>query len=191
MNPKARIKFGIFLIGVVVTGATVAIGLILLSSFIAYFQQGADPASIFRGHSLIIPQSDEARWLPSRDLDGREPKPSEREEMIAAYWAAWLALERAHLNGNIEDLKTYWAGTAYNFAVESIKSDKSKTFTTMDHKLELTFYSDDGSVITLRDSLFSITQTVHETSIIVRASATIVMTLDQGFWRIRQITLSY
>ena len=191
MSRKARIKFGIFLVGLAMMLVAGAVGFVSLSSFIAYFQQGADPASIFRGHSLIIPQTDQARWLPSRELDGIEPKQSEREAIITAYWQAWLSLERAYLTGNIDDLKTYWAGSAYDFAVSSVSLDTLKDFATMDHKLELTFYSDDGSVIALQDSLFSITQTIHQTDITARVSATVVMTLVQGFWRLRQITMSF
>lgn len=191
MSLKARIKFGIFLVGIMVAVVVGIVGLFSLSNFIVYFQQGADPASIFRGHSLIIPLSDQVRWLPSRGLDGKEPKQSEREEMIAAYWQAWLSLERAHLTGDTSDLSTYWAGSAYDFAVDSISPTGQTVFATEDHAIELTFYSSDGSVIALKDRLFSMTQTINQTPITMRASATLVMTLDQGFWRIRQITLSY
>ena len=191
MMKKTRIKFMFFLLGIVVASGIAFVGILLVSSFISYFQVGADPASIFRGHQLIIPESTEARWLPSHDLVGTQPEQGELEEIIAAYWQAWLSLERAHITGDTSDLKTYWAGSAYNHVFSTISPDTQKTMTSTHHKLELTFYSDDGSVVTLKDRLFILTQTIHQQPVSMRVSADIVMTLDQGFWRIRQITLTY
>jgi len=188
---KARVKFLLFLVGVAVFALFVLAALVLSGRFIAAFRQGADPASIFRGHSLIIPEVDEARWLAFDPSLDDLPKMAEQEEIIAAYWSAWEALGRAHLTGDISDLPTYWGGAAYSNALSSIDPDRDLTQTHSDHKLRLVFYSPDRSVIAFEDENFTITQATETTTLTLEATASVVMTNDQGVWRIRQMTLHY
>ncbi|QPC84959.1 hypothetical protein G4Y79_11490 [Phototrophicus methaneseepsis] len=193
---KTQVKFGIFVVGMAVTAVLVVVGISLLSRFIAAFQQGADPASIFRGHTLAIPEREEAYWRSTRTsaaIGTNEilPKRSEYEEMISAYWLAWDALGRAHLTGDTSDMATYWAGAAYAQAMADISPEQSESLQTSGHVLRLTFFSEDGSVVAFEDEGFFITRVVHSSTFRLKTSASVVMTLDQGFWRIRQITLRY
>ncbi|MBK8020808.1 MAG: hypothetical protein IPK19_05100 [Chloroflexi bacterium] len=165
------------------------IGFRTLSDFIAAFNSGADPASIFRGHQLAVPEREEARWL-SFDAEGSAPKQVEREELISAYWLAWESLVRAHETGDPADLPTYWAGPALDAARSAIAGGQT-IFTHDGHRLRLLFFSDDSSVALLRDENFHYTQTIAGTPVTLTATAEVVMTLDNGFWRIRQYILDF
>lgn len=198
MSTKVRIKFLIFVLGVIglVGGAT--LGFVLLTQFIHYFQQGADPASIFRGHKLIVPEKAQAQWLDSSAAAyiNTPIKRAEREEIIVAYWEAWEALARARLTGNPADLPTYWAGEAYKQVATSLDADQPVILTHSGHKLALTFFSDDGSVVAFEDQDFTLEQQLSSGRDLpppykLRATATVVMTLDNGFWRIRVLVLNY
>ena len=191
MAGKTRLKFMIFIVGIAGLIPVAAIGLSLISEFVVYFQQGADPASIFRGHTLTIPTSEQAQWV-SYDVPGDNiPTQAERDEIIAAYWLAWQAIDRVHATGDTTDIPTYWAGTAYDQLLQSINPQQTRTQSHQSHNLEMTFFSDDGSVVAFEDHNFSILQTINTTSIDLQASASVIMTLDQGFWRVRSITLRY
>lgn len=185
---KARLKFIIFLVIVTVTLPLTVLMLILLIQFIASFQEGADPASIFRGNELIIPPEDEARWLSYTDVEVRKPSQGQADEIIAAYWEAWEAYRRAYATGDRSDLLTYWAGEAYHFVYNAIDPEVSVELSHTSHILTLNFYSDDRSVVHLNDTFIL---TYHQSDVTMKVSAEAIMTLDEGFWRVRLISLKF
>ncbi|GAB4530052.1 MAG: hypothetical protein OHK0046_50390 [Anaerolineae bacterium] len=189
MNTKARLKFGIFVLGLGALVPAALLALSLLTQFITAFQKGADPASIFRGHILIIPEPEQAQWVSWDAAEGENPSQAEREEMIAAYWQAWEALDRAYQTGDTGDLATYWAGAAYEHALAGIPMEQRQSVSHSGHRLHLTFFAEGGSVAAFKDQGFSITY--NPNGDLLRASAEVVMTLDQGFWRVRSIQLNY
>jgi len=191
MNSKRRLKFMIFLGGVVAAIPLIAIGLSLISEFVVYFQQGADPASIFRGHTLVIPAEEDATWASFDDIPGDTPTRAEREEVIAAYWLAWGAIDNAHRTGDTSDLATYWAGAAYEQVLAGLDDGQIRSQTHTAHTLYLSYFSDDGSVIAFEDRDLSLRKLINGSSIALQANASVVMTLDQGFWRVRVITIDY
>ncbi len=191
MTDKARLKFGVFVIGVLVAVPLSVAAVSLLAQFITHFQQGADPASIFRGHTLTLPATDEARWDVFAADVARQPSRPEQEEIITAYWLAWEALIRAHQTGDTSDLTTYWSGAAYEQGEMAIDPERPFFQTHTGHVLQLTFFSEDASVAAFSDIEFMLTMEAGHTPIEVTASAQVVMTLDNGFWRVRSITLTY
>lgn len=191
MNTKARLKLVFFAFFMAVAAPIGLASIMLLTSFIASFQQGADPASIFHGHSLTIPAAYEAQWLSlPQDIDIR-PSQAEQEEIISAYWLAWEAIEQAYATRDTSDLKTYWAGSAYQSILTNMDSDERLSLGQSRHRLHLRFFSADGTVVAFQDEGFKILQTVGSLTFDLDASASVVMTLDQGFWRVRYITLQY
>ena len=166
------------------------IGFITLSSFLSYFQQGANPASIFNGNELIIPEPEQARWIPDAESVVYVPSTAQREELLSQYWSAWEAVNRAHLIGNITDLSTYWALPALEQVQQSINPERPIQQTTSGHLLQLTFFSDDFSVASFNDS-FTLTQTLNGETRNLTVNATITLTLDTGFWRIRLMSVQY
>jgi len=165
--------------------ALVLVGLVTgLSQFLSYFQQGADPASIFHGHELVIPDEDQAIWLSTAPLEGVSPSRSQQEELISAYWLAWEAVSRAYETGLTDDLSTYWASPILETMTTSIVAGQD--YHTSNHQLSILFFSDDRSVAQLQDE-FDISINGIETS----ATATVTLTLDTGRWRIRYLTINY
>ena len=186
---KSRAKFLIFIAGLFGALAALLIIIVGVSQIVAVFQQGADPASIFRGAKLIIPEEEQARWLQDAPDTGTTPSQAQREELIAAYWQAWLAYERSQQTGNPADLPTYWAGPAF----KQIQADESTAHQveSSGHKLRLTFFSDDGTIATFQDRRFTLRHIIAENAVELTTSASVVMTLDNGYWRIRAITFAY
>ncbi|MBX3082879.1 MAG: hypothetical protein KF716_14680 [Anaerolineae bacterium] len=198
LSSKARLKLTIFLIALPVTFFGGLLGFRLLLAFITSFQQGADPASIFHGALLIVPSPDQVTWKSIEvSAPAKQPDRGQQEQISAAYWGAWRSLERALMTGNTSDLATYWAGAAYqqvNALVQTnagLPRTQRRTQTDLGHQLYLKFYAEDDSVIQFEDRNFSITYTTAGKSRTVHASASIVMTLDNGYWRIRLISLHY
>ncbi|MEO0564711.1 MAG: hypothetical protein AAF125_21580 [Chloroflexota bacterium] len=184
---KSRAKLAIFLFVVLIAAPVGAGTLLLLSNFIASFNQGADPASIFRGHALVIPAADEARYLPLVGFAGREPTLGQREELLSAYWRGWVALGRAAETGDTADLPTYWAGQALAFARGAVQREQASVLGSAGHQVRLTYLSADGSVARLTDERFRVITPVGE----VIVTAHVMMTLDNGFWRVRSIEMDY
>jgi hypothetical protein len=189
MTSKSRTKFLIFLIFSAVAIPASMVMLSLLAQFVAAFQQGADPASIFRGHRVIVPEETQARWIPGTVLD--TVARGEREEIISTYWLAWEALSRAYQTGDTSDLVTYWAGSAYEQVMQGMQSNPPNQLFHSWHQLDLIFISDDASVVVLTDHDFLLQQDWQGTTITLSATAEITLTLDNGFWRIRNINLQY
>lgn len=191
MNRKTRSKLIIALWGMAIFIPLSWVVFWGLSDFLASFNEGADPASIFRGHQLILPESEQARYVPNENLEGKTPTQAEREEILAAYWLAWDVLARAHQTQKLDDLPTYWAGSALQFAQASIDDGTLSQFDTSNHTLRLVYLADDGSVVSLIDESFNVVRSVDDTQLTLTASASVLMTLDNGFWRIRLIEIDY
>jgi hypothetical protein len=187
---KVHAKFLFFLLGIAVAVPLVVLLISLIGQFLAYFQQGANPASIFRGHELVIPKREEARWLPFEGYDGAEPSQVEQDEILAGYRDAWLALTRAHETGDTTDLLTYWAGDAYRQVLSAVNPKQPMQQKDTGHRLRLTFFSDDGSIVAFEDDNFTLQQTIGKDTLKLTASASVIMTLDNGFWRIRTLVLT-
>jgi hypothetical protein len=184
---KTRLKQGIALGGVLVGVPLLLLAFLGLSNFIASFNQGADPASIFRGHALVIPAPDQARYVPNADFRGRTPTQAQREELLSAYWRGWEALARAGQTGDPADLPTYWAGSALAFAREAVTDGSLVVVASRGHQVRLTYLSGDGSLATLVDDGFTLETPVGPRTV----TATATLTLDNGFWRVRQLRLDY
>lgn len=181
---KTRTKIVIVLIFTPVL-IVILLGMVYgLSQFLSYFQQGANPASIFHGHELIIPEEDQVVWLSTAPITGVSPSRSQQEELISAYWEAWLAVSRAYETGLTDDLSTYWASPILETLSTSVII--SQDYQTSNHQLSLLFFSDDRSVAQLQDNFLLTVNGIE-----VSAAATVTLTLDTGRWRIRLLTIKY
>jgi hypothetical protein len=189
MTGKSRFKFVLFVLGLVMVVPVGLAAVALLSQFVVSFNQGADPASIFRGHSLALPAADDAEWSSVSDGDGVKPSVAQQEEILTAYWLAWEAVGRAYHTGDTSDLATYWAGGAYEQVLAG--NTPPSTLSHTGHHLHLTYFSSDRSVVSFRDEAFTVTRKIDDYTVSTQASATVVMTLDLGFWRVRSIMVSF
>jgi hypothetical protein len=187
---KPQLKFAIFLGSLALLLPAAFFAFSLLSQFITEFNRGAEPASIFHGHRLTIPEQDQVQWLPeAASYNSLLPSQAEREEIISAYWEAWQALARACQTSDPVALSTYWAGGAFRQVEPIVECADGTIFGHEEHQLELQFFSDDGSVAVLIDRQFRFTYSSAGITDSLTASAQVTMTLDVGTWRIRQIEI--
>ncbi|MEZ4667033.1 MAG: hypothetical protein R3E39_03785 [Anaerolineae bacterium] len=191
MTSKSQSKFLLFIVGMLVAIPLSVLTVRLVAQFITYFQQGADPASIFRAHKLIVPDFEDIHWSDVAHHSGKTPTPAVQAEIAANYWTAWEAFSRAQQTGDTSDMATYWSGTAYQQVLQGIDKQQSFLRTHTGHILRLRFFSDDDSVVAFQDAAFTLVLSAGDMSFQLTTSADVVMTLDQGFWRVRSIMLAY
>ncbi len=181
---KTRLKFLLF-IGILPLAIIVSLLLLLrFSNIISSFQAGADPAAIFRGHQLILPAVEDAVLLVS-DLKrgGKYPTRSQRDELIASYWLAWEAIDRAYQTGLTQDLATSWALPALDIVIQSLAEGG---FRTEQHQVRLIYFSADGTFASVEDKFIVYTDHYR-----LNVKGDAMLTLDDGRWRVRYLELHY
>lgn len=200
MMVKARVKLAIaFLLLSLSTLAALgaAAG---VARLLAYFNRGADPATIF----LAVPAApvdlqDRVTWLP--DLPsaaaGRALEPYLRERIASAYLYGWAQLGISYELQRAYGLKTYFSPPALAAATLAVTSTAAAGWqvyqSNLHHTLELAFYSDDGSLVAFTDRNAHLVQQImnRDGSLVdVRETTNIydvVMRLDDGAWRIRDL----
>jgi hypothetical protein len=168
-----------------------AAGLFLLGSVVARASRGADPASALTEVGDIAPGLDGVvEWMPDAPLQRRVVEPTTRRMIEAAWTRAWAALARAEA-GDPSLVDAWFSGPALeqvDALVEARPSASELQFGT--HALQITFYSDDGSVVGLRAERAE-TYRVLDTSsgpVVVTTTDVVsaVLVLEDGTWRIRQ-----
>ena len=167
--------------------------------------EGADVRTTFR-ESLTAPVEirNTISWLADRTSKGRSMEPQTRSDIADAYAQAWSAVDRASRGDPEAPVGEYLAGTALShirsqLADPAIRSTTVQT-THIAHKLELTFYSDDGSVVSLNAPEVIVERLVDATSTSDREleatvatvarfaeSYRLVMVLRDGNWRVELI----
>ena len=163
---------------------------------VAYFQQGADPASALN----IVPNRPidwpiELTWQPDSADSGRKMEPFTREQIESAYTRAWLQWRFSYQKGEPHGLKTYFVGPALEAVQQSVLTAQASHWQIEQvdtrHNLKLRFYSADGSIVSFTDSHVQLAQLVtdskgqtlssNETTSVYE----VVMLLDDGNWRVR------
>lgn len=181
---KTRLKFFLFIMVVPIALLMSLAVLLRFSNIISFFQAGADPASIFRGHELIVPAVDEAVLLVSNlNRGGKYPTRSQRDELITSYWLAWEAVARAYETGLTADLATSWGLPALEILKQSI-SDGG--FRTEQHQVRLIYFSEDGTFASVEDKFV-----VYTDHYMLNVKGDAILTLDDGRWRVRYLELHY
>ena len=191
MFTKSQVKFIIFIFAIIIFVPLFGFTFSRVTGFVTSFQQGADPASIFRGHTLIVPEPEQAVWLPFAEDEGNPPTLAQSEEIIAAYYDGWEAVSRSYFTRDTTDLLTYWGGAAYESVLADITNPAITSQRHIGHHLELGFFSIDDSVIGFTDKRFWLTREIGGIEIEVQATAEVIMTNDNGWWRIRSLTIFY
>jgi hypothetical protein len=168
------------------------------SQIITFFNSGADRATAL---NLVpaIPPDLESRvvWLEDRTSDGkvRSIDPYTKEQLTGAYLRAWAQWNVSYELGIPYGLATYFSGPLLNQITQSITNTVASGWSLQQsnagHRLQLTFYSDDGNVAVFTDSgLRLIQQFTHVESgerFITEDLATyhVGMVIENGNWRIR------
>lgn len=171
-----------------------------MASRLAAASKGADPIAAF--HPAMTPVGDiEAvvTWLPDAPT-GRPMEPSTRVEITRSYAAAWATLDRAAQGDPAAPIEAYFSGSAVLVASDARLAGESSAVDSpavvvesvtrhLRHRLRLTSYSDDGSIVGV-----DVEEMVTERFIDPAGSPVVdrsvdrmrlVMVLEDGRWRVR------
>jgi hypothetical protein len=161
-------------------------GTVGAARLLAYFKQGADPASALN----IVPNKPldwpvEIAWLPASANSGRELEPFTRTQIEAAYIRAWLQLTFSYQKGEPFGLGTYFTGPALQAVEAATLSDLQLEQIATRHLLELTLYSADGNIIAFTDHAATVAQILPNSYSEEIGAYDVVMFLEEGQWKVR------
>ncbi|TFB87348.1 hypothetical protein E3O44_09565 [Cryobacterium algoricola] len=132
-------------------------------------------------------------WLPDAWQRERVLEPATRMMIAASYIRAWAAIGRFQSTGERPAVIDTFSGAARRAVLELPRTGPSATWD-LRHSLELEFYALDGATVAFHDGGANIARTVgtgvSETVLLSHESYDVVMVLEDGFWRIRQLRRS-
>ncbi len=193
---KHRLKQLLWLIIAGMAAVNLWFALSRLAALLAYFQQGADPASALN----IVPNVPldlhvELTWLPDDPDTGRSIEPFTRSQIESAYLRAWLQWNISYLRNEPYGLKTYFAGPALDAVTATVNDVAAQGLRVAQvdsvHELKLHVLSADGSIVSFTDTRALVAQSIRDASGKTlfagetEASYDVVMFLEDGHWRVR------
>jgi hypothetical protein len=193
---KQRLKLLLWLfIGLLLVSALL-LALSRLSQLVAYFQEGADPASALNIVPNVPPDlQTRLVWLADDADTGREMEPLTRRQIEAAYLRAWLQWNLSFERGQPFGLQTYFAGPALDAVRANVAEIAAQGWRVnqvdTEHILQLHFYAADGSIVAFTDRAANVAQIVTDgQGNAIQAGETtrgyeVVMFLEDGNWRVR------
>jgi hypothetical protein len=195
---RTRAKLALAALLLLLAVAALLLAMHGLANLVAYFQRGADPAAALN----IVPNQPpdlhvSLEWQPDAPNTGRTLEPETRAQIEAAYLRAWLQWNISYLRGEPYGLNTSFVGPARQAIRERLAASATQgmqvTQSNTAHRLRLNFYSADGSIVSLTDERALVAHISRDTSgapVLVDESAArydMVMTLEDGTWRIRHL----
>lgn len=192
-----RVRFVKQITAAVLALAVAAAGVLALRQIdaaIVRSSQGADPASAF--HEAVkapVELLQVMPWLPDPPRDGRPMEPGTRQSITEAYASAWSALDRASRGDPGAPIDEYLSGPAQQAAHQAMEDARRQplSISQLQQALELTFYSDDGSVVAFNVPEAEIVRIVGigDTAVVVPTVEflQVVMLLEDGNWRVQQL----
>lgn len=127
-------------------------------------------------------------WLP----DGATPRPLEpqtRERVQTDYLRALDELSYSLYTGDGGGLVSYFQAGALHDAQLAAGSSLRGQFRSWDHRLRLNFYAPDGATVAFTDTYLYAQGSVLDADLtdlrVAERSLDVVMTLDDGAWRVR------
>jgi hypothetical protein len=167
----------------------------LLSMLLSYFYTGAEwgTPEAYQKNTLIA-NAPEVEWVNTVPENGFQPDSFLQLQIAEGYLKAWQALNYCYKTKNTNILKDHFAETQWDFLNNKTKEQAEFQVEQADlsHHLNLTTLSLDKQVVAFKDSGVKIkkkirtkdlTKTIY--SDIQEADFDVVMTLDDGNWRIR------
>lgn len=167
-----------------------------LSNILAYFQQGADPATALN----ILPNAPpdlflKLEWLPDAPNSGRVLDAYNRQQVEIAYEWAWAQWNISYLRKAPYGIATYFTEPALKAVRQSI-TDAAKQGLQINqvntsHQLRVNFYSADGNLLSLTDEAADISSIIRDASGTVifagdtRATYDMILLQQEGRWQIR------
>lgn len=183
---RAKQVVGLIL-GIVAIGA-IASALIIAGQSVTAAGTGADPATAL-SEPQVVPEDlgDLVAWESANVDLAREVEPTTRVLVEAAWVSAWQEVDFIHRDGEAGAEARFMPGLADRVG-EAASSTRPMAVVQHGHSLSTTFYSLDGSVMTL-DISSDIERMFGEGPSLRSADRfEVVMLLSDGKWRVLRLT---
>ncbi|MFI1743392.1 glycoside hydrolase family 2 TIM barrel-domain containing protein [Thalassobellus sediminis] len=176
--------------------AIIAFILFGISSLYSYLNTGADRSSMLHTEIKKIDQYlPKLEWAPLEN-EGRPMDAQTLKSIQNDYLDAWYVKHIAYKTNTTNGIEDYYTESARKNIIDIVKENTAKNITvdgtTLEHHLNLDFFSEDGQLIVITDT--GVIEYKHiyenETSALETtetSSYKIIMLLEDGFWRIRHM----
>ncbi|MCG1036566.1 glycoside hydrolase family 2 TIM barrel-domain containing protein [Polaribacter sargassicola] len=170
--------------------------LFLISSIFSFLNTGADRSKMLHTEVKKVDQ-----YLPkiSWKLDGNEGREISKQKLNAVqndYIDSWYVKHIAYKTNTRVGIKDYFTESARNNIYDILDYNKlnntSIQSTTLQHNLDIEFFSEDGQLIVLKDTNAIEYKKVFKDDKLVLESTEVsdykyVLLLEDGFWRVRHM----
>lgn len=147
---------------------------------------GADPADAFTPVPLLPGDvAGTVEWLPEHRSGQRILDDASRTAVEGSWLRAWDAMDRA-AQGDVEELELWFGGSALE-RVRSLAGSGVRQVAPV-HRLEVTFHSDDGTVVGLdAHEVVVVRGGDGEEPLVAAESFDAVILLEDGRWRLHHL----
>ncbi len=184
-----------------IVSAAIVVGLIAivfagLGKTIAYFKTGADNGEVYVINTNILKDHHPAvTWQEDQIVDGRIVNDYMRGDLEKAYIEAWYVVNMSFANKDASHLEDYFAGKALEWIREEVTDSSAFTLrqTELNHNLQLNHFTLDNQLAAFSDQGVKVVKKIldDQGELIYEEENTfdyeVVMTLDDGRWRIRHL----
>ncbi|WP_109302569.1 glycoside hydrolase family 2 TIM barrel-domain containing protein [Aquimarina sp. AU474] len=177
------------------------IGVIALMLFgigqtLSYLNTGADRTSMLhlalKKDEVYLPK---VKWEDTLN-PGRPIEKQTLQDIEQDYLNSWYIRNTAYQTNTIEGIDDYYTKSARKNIIKLVQANSQKDIavhsTTINHNIELDFYSADGQLVVLSDKNVQEYQRVYKGEKLlseskIQSDYQILLMLEDGFWRIRHI----
>jgi hypothetical protein len=175
---------------------SIALLLFLVSSLYSFLNTGADRSTILHTKVKKV-----AQYLPkiTWKLDGNEGRKITQQKINTIqndYLDAWYVKQIAYKTNTKVGIEDYFTKSArkniYNIINYNKLNKISFESTTLQHTLDIEFFSEDGQFIVLKDTnVLQYKKVFKDDSLLLEASEVsnyrVILLLEDGFWRVRHM----
>ena len=172
--------------------------LAVLAKLIGYFGTGADKQSMLNiTPQQLLKHQPKIDWLPDQIVDGRIINDYLRQDIETAYTQAWHILNLAMRQGNTSHLGDYYTDEILERITQELSdsSDFIKEQVDVKHTIQINHFALDNQLVAFRDSNVELIKRISKEGALLSSYKStfdfdVVMTLDDGRWRIRHLVRS-
>lgn len=165
------------------------------SQVVAFYKTGADPKNILMLDSESVNDyyQPKVAWKEPHTNEGRRMEIHTLEKIAKDYTASYYHQFQAQKTGNSVGLHDYFTEKSRNQMEDLIawqtENQHATAGTSIVHDLQLDFYSEDGTIVTLTDQVITYQEASVQNELKLKsydtASYRVMLLLEDNFWRIR------
>ncbi|WP_298553122.1 cellulase family glycosylhydrolase [uncultured Algibacter sp.] len=193
MGINKNILRGVLVLSYIVITAILILG---IGSIYSYLNTGADRSNMLHTEIKKIEQYlPKIEWAPIHN-EGRAMDSQTLATIETDYLDAWYVKHIAYKTNTTKGIDDYYTENARQSIFDIISKNKADSIyidgTTLEHHLNLDFFSEDGQLAVLTDSNVIEYKRVYKNDLLVletkeQSTYRIILLLEDGFWRIRHL----